>query len=1392
MKSMTSNIHLLPANEDNDDDDTIPDLVPRSNLVPDDDDDDDDDEEDEILHKDMPAREDKETELLFFDSNQPSEDMLTDDDDLIFFDAVEADDNIEPVKLELDINYCEEFLHTSPDQNPPLQRLTFKQKTSRFLCNLSYQTLTGQDRDFDTLSYARYVSRVARTDNYSTSSIKDDILKNRLYTSMPSTSKDSADDSALDDATVQTSNTTKPTTGETGEPSDNPPSSTGDQTLLPDMTPPPTPETDESNTTDNHETLPFDLDMATSQELGVSDPVKHKLVHATHDTRNPEILRRYLAYFPLRIVKETLARTTQLAKTVGSYPLVRHVKSRFAWLNKFRLNEKVSTDTVFANCRALKGETCAQVFYGMTSHVINVYGMKRESEFATSAYPDFLRHEGAPSILRRDRGLAQRSQKVNDINRSLLIGDEFSEPHHQQQNPVEKNAIRWLKIHTKVILDRTNAPPELWLDVMEYLADVHNHTSKETLRWAIPMTLRHGETRDISHLLMYTFYEPVYYHDYDTYPDSSEKLGYWIGTAHNIGDALTFKILTHDTQEVIYRSTVRPANVKNPNYRAGVPLSALPPKPQRLQLPGQFDLQFTSAPGLLSSSKQHVTPPVSHTGEHPQPPEKGRSKSCETRNNKPQLRRSPRLRAQNNCSLASNNYFMSHEFVDTQEKQVDLQKAEALMDELERRRTTTGSQVNLNTLNKKELEHFRYVKTCEVFSDTDDGELSTWTPVTILDKIVRRSTPGDTHIRVKVLWLDGTISWVRLSEFQLDHPDLVADYAKKNELEHMDEMKWTSTYNQIREEEKNRPMHEQEAARAIFAMQYDPQGKYKFGVEVPRSIRHAYYLDQINGDDLWKQAIAKELKEINDHCTFRNPTSEDDLSTYQYIPYHFVFDVKFDGRRKARLVCGGNHTEIEKEDVYSGVVGLDTVRLAFQIAQMRGLQVCAADVGTAFLYGKTKEKVYIRAGKEFGANAGKILIISKGLYGLRSSAARFHEHLANEVRKLGFRPSKMDPDLYIREVKGSHYEMIAIYVDDLLVFSKNSMAIIEELQKVYTLKGVGEPVYYLGGNVEKPINDHWERMGITTALSASTYIKNSIERFEKLFDQQFPTRTLPMQEKDHPELDDSPICNPDMASKYRSLLGSANWIITLGRFDIAYAVQSLARFGMIPREGHVKRMINLFGYLKTRPDGKIICDPQYPDHTKHMMNTKVDWSDFYPDAEEELPPDMPVPYGPKARITCYVDSDHAHCRVTRRSTTGILLFVNNMPVRWVSKRQKTVESSTYGSELIAARIATDLIIEMRYSLRMLGIPVEKTSLMLGDNLSVVLNTTIPSSILKKKHNAIAYHRVREAVAAGIVHFAHIDSKENLADMLTKSVNKATFYDLTRKCLFRVPEILKRG
>jgi hypothetical protein len=178
--------------------------------------------------------------------------------------------------------------------------------------------------------------------------------------------------------------------------------------------------------------------------------------------------------------------------------------------------------------------------------------------------------------------------------------------------------------------------------------------------------------------------------------------------------------------------------------------------------------------------------------------------------------------------------------------------------------------------------------------------------------------------------------------------------------------------------------------------------------------------------------------------------------------------------------------------------------------------------------------------------------------------------------------------------------------------------------------------------------------------------------------------------------------------------------------------------------------------------------------------------EFYPDASEEIPKDFPPEKEPRVRMTVYVDADHAHDLVTRRFITGILVMLNNTPIRWVSKRQKTVETSTYGSELVASRLATELILEVRYMLRSLGVALDGPALMLGDNMSVVLKTTVPSSVLKKKHNAIAYHRVREAIAARIMRFEYFKSEENVSDALTKPLSNEKFHYLMKKWLFRVP------
>jgi hypothetical protein len=130
-----------------------------------------------------------------------------------------------------------------------------------------------------------------------------------------------------------------------------------------------------------------------------------------------------------------------------------------------------------------------------------------------------------------------------------------------------------------------------------------------------------------------------------------------------------------------------------------------------------------------------------------------------------------------------------------------------------------------------------------------------------------------------------------------------------------------------------------------------------------------------------------------------------------------------------------NITEVinEKEYIYSGVLHKSTLRIGFSLGELYRLSCCVCEIGSAFSFGKTKEKVCVTFCTEFGAILhGKILIIDKSLYGLKTSAARFHEHLSQSLLILRFKKTKHDPDLWMVE-KSSHYECLDIFVDDILI-----------------------------------------------------------------------------------------------------------------------------------------------------------------------------------------------------------------------------------------------------------------------------------------------------------------------------------------------------------------------
>jgi hypothetical protein len=261
----------------------------------------------------------------------------------------------------------------------------------------------------------------------------------------------------------------------------------------------------------------------------------------------------------------------------------------------------------------------------------------------------------------------------------------------------------------------------------------------------------------------------------------------------------------------------------------------------------------------------------------------------------------------------------------------------------------------------------------------------------------------------------------------------------------------------------------------------------------------------------------------------------------------------------------------------------------------------------------------------------------------------------------------------------------------------------------------------------------------------------------------------------------------ELESRYLQLIGILWWMVKIGPIDIYCEVAIMSQYMALPRLGHLEAFYHIFAYLSKKHDkSSIIFDPADPTYELSAF-VEADWRDFYGDVtEEELPPNMPKPLGHQVNMTVFVDAYHAGNVVTRRLHTRILLYLQNTQIMWQSGCQNTVETSTFGSEFVALRTARDMIVSMQYKLRMFGVPYEGPAHVLCDNQGIVKNTSIPESVvLSKKHNAINYHAVREAAAAGILCVAKEDFITNIADLLTKPLTESRRVTLLRSFLYNL-------
>jgi hypothetical protein len=572
--------------------------------------------------------------------------------------------------------------------------------------------------------------------------------------------------------------------------------------------------------------------------------------------------------------------------------------------------------------------------------------------------------------------------------------------------------------------------------------------------------------------------------------------------------------------------------------------------------------------------------------------------------------------------------------------------------------------------------------------DKSDGYVTTRSGV----RRMRETTSGWSF---KVLWKDGSEQWIPLKVLKESNPLEVADYATSRGIESEPAFQWWIPYTLRRRD------------RIISSVNSRVRKvSHKYGVEVPRTVAQALRLDEENKNTCWRDAIDKEMGNLKVAFDIL-PKESSPPPGYTKASGHIIFDVRMTMERKARWVKDGHRTPEPQNSTFAGVVSRESVRISLTYAALNNLPVCACDIQNAYLQAPSSEKHYIICGPEFGLeNEGKKAIIVRALYGGKSAGADYWRHVRKAMTEMGFEPCKADPDLWLRpgtKPDGSDYwQYVLLYTDDILAIMEDpEHSIRTELGQQFTIKekSIGKPSQYLGNKVTEVTLENGTKCW---SFSSSQYVQNAVKNVEDYLrknNDQLPNRVRsPWSSGYRPETDVTPELSPSKAAYYQSLIGILRWIVELGRADITMETSSMASMMALPRQGHLQQLYHMFSFLKTKHNGVMVFDPTVPDINQSSF-PKEDWSAAaYGECKEDKPTNAPKPRGLGMTMRAFVDSDHAGDIATRRSRTGFLIFLNSSPIYWFSKKQTSVETSSFGSEFCAMKQCCEYVRGLRYKL----------------------------------------------------------------------------------------------
>jgi hypothetical protein len=1030
--------------------------------------------------------------------------------------------------------------------------------------------------------------------------------------------------------------------------------------------------------------------------------------------------------------QRTIETTTQLGKYSANTKLTRELTTSDRALRYKRFVDCVFfTDTlqVTGKAKSTRGYTHVQVYVSDKGFIFIYFMTGTNQKEYLQALKAFCREVGVPETLVCDPHPSQHSREVKNYLAEVGTRLKVLERSTQWADLAER-FIGLLKSGVRADLRESNAPMVLWDYCLDRRVMIMNLTARTThkLRGINPYTATHFQTADISNIATFGWFEWVYCLEdskssLHKFPKAREKLGRCLGPSKDYGNEMCQWVLK-ETGQIIPLRTLRRLtpfelsvtneterdkrlNFMNNIRRRYGDATRLPPDGQVvlptiqeetsddlyqvwLENPEDFggwqeedegqavamsvivdevsqlgryhipEADICNAEGVPISDKSLTDLMIGIEVALPQGEDQ--QKLCRV------LRRSVDNDGQT-TGVYDENPALNTMIYDVQFEDGRIQKYAANI-------------IAQNVLEQVDNEGC-YSERVEAVLDhrrqgnaVPKGKMY----VTMRDgrKKLRQSTAGWDF---KVRFTNGREQWMQLKDLKELSPIEVAEYVAARGLDDEVAFQWWVPYT----------LRKKHSIICAVKSRAAKRKTHKYGVQVPQNVKEAFELDEANGNTLWEEALALEMSSIGRAITIL-PDSRDPPPGYTKATGHCIFDVKMCGRRKARWVKDGHLTPVSDTSNYAGVVSRESVRIAFTYAAMMGLPIMAGDIKNAYLQAPTSEKHYIVCGREFGLeNMGRKAIITGSIYGGRVSGRDYWLHLRKCMEELGFTHSLGDADVWYRPaVKKDgteYYEYVLLYVDDVLVISENAEAVIrDEIGRHWEFKEslIEKPSIYLGGKCREVELSNGVKCW---AFGSSQYVQEAVKNVETWLAKQ--NRSLPKKAEQpfksgyRPELDVTRELNHEEASYYQSLIGILQWIVELGRVDVNLEVSMMSSHLALPREGHLECLYHMFAYLKKYHNAEMVFDPTEPVIASDAFK-RQDWTLFSTMSEEErkekLPPNAPQPRGKSFVIRCYVDADHAGDSVTRKSRTGFMVYLNNAPVYWYSKKQGSVEPSTYQAE----------------------------------------------------------------------------------------------------------------